>query len=361
LGTSATAIWGAAADRLSEHVRVVGWDLPGHGRSSAAAAPFTVAELAAAVLALADDIPAGAAFHYAGDSVGGAVGLQLMLDAPTRVLSATLLCTAPVFGTPQMWHERAAMVRESGTSYALEIAQQRWFAAGFVDREPAVVAALFGSLRDADAESYALACEALASFDVTGQLPAIANPVLAVAGAQDVAAPTDGLRRIASEVNDGRLVVLDDVAHLAPAEAPRRVSDLIVGHVKPPTLFGAGMAVRREVLGDDHVDGAVAATTAFTAEFQDLITRYAWGSIWTRPGLDRRSRSLITLTALVARGHHEELAMHLRAARRNGLTNDEIKELLLQTAIYCGVPEANSAFRVARDVLADYNADETQG
>jgi 3-oxoadipate enol-lactonase/4-carboxymuconolactone decarboxylase len=121
------------------------------------------------------------------------------------------------------------------------------------------------------------------------------------------------------------------------------------------------MAVRRAVLGDAHVDRAVAATTELTADFQELITRYAWGSIWTRPGLDRRSRSLITLTALVARGHHEELAMHVRAARRNGLTNDEIKELLLQTAIYCGVPDANTAFRIASRVLTEYDAepDET--
>ncbi|AKS36677.1 4-carboxymuconolactone decarboxylase [Mycolicibacterium goodii] len=113
------------------------------------------------------------------------------------------------------------------------------------------------------------------------------------------------------------------------------------------------MDVRRAVLGDDHVDRAVAATTEFTADFQDLITRYAWGEIWTRPGLDRRSRSMITLTAMVARGHHAELAMHVRAARRNGLTVDEIKEVLLQTAIYCGVPDANTAFRIAGEVLAE--------
>ena len=123
-----------------------------------------------------------------------------------------------------------------------------------------------------------------------------------------------------------------------------------------PIAYTAGMAVRREVLGDAHVDRAVANTTEFTADFQELITRYAWGTIWTRPGLDRRSRSMITLTALIARGHHEELAMHLRAARRNGLTNDEIKELMLQTAIYCGVPDANTAFRIAGQVLADYDA-----
>lgn len=114
-----------------------------------------------------------------------------------------------------------------------------------------------------------------------------------------------------------------------------------------------GMEVRRAVLGDEHVDRAVAGTTDFTADFQDLITRYAWGEIWTRPGLDRRTRSCITLTALVAGGHEQELAMHVRAALRNGLTPDEIKEVLLQTAIYCGVPAANSAFAVAQEVLAE--------
>jgi 4-carboxymuconolactone decarboxylase len=114
-----------------------------------------------------------------------------------------------------------------------------------------------------------------------------------------------------------------------------------------------GMRVRREVLGDEHVDRAIERTTDFTADFQDLITRYAWGEIWARPGLDRRTRSCITLTALVALGHFDELAMHVRAARRNGLTPDEIKEVLLQAAIYCGVPAANHAFAVAQQVLEE--------
>jgi len=115
--------------------------------------------------------------------------------------------------------------------------------------------------------------------------------------------------------------------------------------------FEDGMTVRREVLGDAHVDRAIERTTAFTADFQDLITRYAWGEIWSRPGLDRRMRSAITLTALVALGRDEELGMHVRAALRNGLTADEIKEVLLQSAIYCGVPAANSAFAIAQKVL----------
>jgi 3-oxoadipate enol-lactonase/4-carboxymuconolactone decarboxylase len=114
--------------------------------------------------------------------------------------------------------------------------------------------------------------------------------------------------------------------------------------------YERGMGARREVLGEAHVDAAMAGASALTADFQELITRYAWGEVWARPGLDRRTRSCITLTALVAGGHDHELALHLRAARRNGLTWDEIKEVLLQAGIYCGVPAANSAFAVAQRV-----------
>ena len=112
-----------------------------------------------------------------------------------------------------------------------------------------------------------------------------------------------------------------------------------------------GMRVRREVLGDEHVDAAIERTTELTAEFQDLITRYAWGEIWARPGLDRKTRSAMTLVALVALNRMDELAMHVRAALRNGLTPDEIKEVLLHCAVYCGVPAANAAFAVAQAVL----------
>jgi 4-carboxymuconolactone decarboxylase len=117
--------------------------------------------------------------------------------------------------------------------------------------------------------------------------------------------------------------------------------------------YERGMRVRREVLGDEHVDRALAETTEETSEFQDFITRYAWGEIWSRPGLDRRARSCVTLAALVALGRFDELALHIRAARRNGLSIDEIKEVLLQTAVYCGVPAANSAFAVFRRAIAD--------
>jgi 4-carboxymuconolactone decarboxylase len=122
--------------------------------------------------------------------------------------------------------------------------------------------------------------------------------------------------------------------------------------------YDRGMRVRREVLGDEHVDAAIGRTTEFTADFQDFITRYAWGEIWARPGLDRRTRSCITLTALVAMGRLDELEMHVRAALRGGLTPEEIGEVFLQSAVYCGVPAANSAFAVASRVLSECTEEE---
>jgi 4-carboxymuconolactone decarboxylase len=121
--------------------------------------------------------------------------------------------------------------------------------------------------------------------------------------------------------------------------------------------YDAGMKARREVLGDAHVDRAIASTTDFTAAFQDFITRYAWGSVWTRDGLDRRTRSCITLAVLTALGREHEIAMHVRAARTNGLTDDEISEVLLHTAVYAGVPAANAAYAIAQRVLAEEAAE----
>jgi 3-oxoadipate enol-lactonase / 4-carboxymuconolactone decarboxylase len=363
IGTSAAALWSASAAFLGERFHVVAWDLPGHGRNTEPiSAGFTMTELAAGVLAFTDRVltdrgEPGGRLYYAGDSLGGAVGLQALLDAPDRIVAAVLLCTGAKIGDAESWRERAARVRASGTTVVINQSVERWFAPGFLEREPQVGSRLLDSLRAADAEAYALACEALADFDVRSRLGEIAVPVLAVAGAEDFATQANLLAEIAHGVQRGTLLVLDGLAHLAPAEAPQEVAKLIIEHCDAQgsgaDRYAAGMQVRREVLGDDHVDRATAATTDFTRDFQKLITEYAWGTIWTRPGLDRRSRSMITLTALVARGHHEELAMHVRAARRNGLSVDEIKEVLLQTVIYCGVPDANTAFRIAQAVLAD--------
>jgi 3-oxoadipate enol-lactonase/4-carboxymuconolactone decarboxylase len=362
LGTSAQTLWGRCATELTDVFDVVAWDLPGHGHNHVVPEDsFTMAELAQGVLRVVDEIleqrdQYRGPFAYAGDSVGGCVGLQLLLDQPDRVTSAVLLCTGAKIGDEASWGGRIGQVSVSGTSVMVSGSAERWFGPGFLDRDQGTASDLLHALQDADDQGYIGVCEAIAGFDVRDRLGAIVAPVLAVSGSDDATTTPAMLREIAEQVKDGRYVELEGVSHLAPAEAPTAVARLIRQHVlgEPEASDepqSAGMVVRREVLGDAHVDRATANATDFTREFQEFITEYAWGGVWTRPGLDRRSRSMITLTALIARGHHEEFAMHVRAARTNGLTNDEIKELILQSAIYCGVPDANTAFRIAQRVL----------
>ncbi|MBO1330838.1 3-oxoadipate enol-lactonase [Streptomyces sp. VRA16 Mangrove soil] len=345
LGTS-LALWDQVAPELSIAHRVVRWDLPGHGGSDAGLirAGATVADLAGLALALADDLGIER-FGYAGVSLGGAVGLHLAAHHPDRVSGLAVLCSSAHFGGAGAWQERAALVRKEGTAPVAETAPTRWFTPGFT------VPRLVQDNLDADPEAYAACCDALAAFDLRDRLKDITAPTLLVAGRDDPATPPAHLREMADAIPGAELAELSGASHLAVAERPEAVLGLLRTH------FGQGarrgMAVRREVLGDAHVDRAQARQTPFTARFQDFISRYAWGEIWTDPTLTRRERSMITMTALVAHGHHDELAMHVRAALRNGLTPDEIGAVLQQCAVYVGVPAANSAFAVAQRALAE--------
>ena len=363
LGTSAVDLWTVCAEHLTDRFDVLAWDLPGHGHNrSVPEESFTINELAEGVLSLVADVQeqrgdTGEPFAYAGVSVGGTVGLALLLDHAERVSRAALICTGARIGDVEMWADRIGRVTASGTAVLVSTTADRWFAHGFFERQPDRGAALLHALHVADDRGYVQVCEALAHFDVRDRLTEIGQPVLAIAGAEDRVTPPESLREIASVVRSGHLAVLDGVAHLAPAEKPAEVAALMREHFLGEDISEGiddaeetGLDVRREVLGDEHVDRSFANATDLTRDFQEFITTYAWGGVWTRPGLDRRSRSMVTLTALVGGGHHEELALHLRGARRNGLTWEEIKEVLLQTAVYCGVPAANTAFRIAQQV-----------
>ncbi|MDT0433110.1 MULTISPECIES: bifunctional 3-oxoadipate enol-lactonase/4-carboxymuconolactone decarboxylase PcaDC [Streptomyces] len=345
LGTS-SALWDRVAPELSVTHRVVRWDLPGHGGSPAGliGPGATVADLADLVLALADALGVER-FGYAGVSLGGAVGLHLAVHHPGRLTSLTAICSSAHFGGEAPWRERAEQVRREGLGRLVESAQARWFAGDFT---------VPGLLRDhaaADPAGYAACCDALAAFDLRDRLDTVRTPTLLIAGREDPATPPAHLREIADAVPGAALVEIPGASHLAPAQCPEAVVAALRGHLDG--VAGLGTRVRREVLGDERVDRARARQTPFTARFQDFISRYAWGEIWTDPTLSRRERSMITLTALVAHGHHDELVLHVRAALRNGLTPEEIGAVLLQTAVYCGVPAANAAFATAQRVLAE--------
>ncbi len=227
LGTSVTALWSAVARRLAGVYYVIGWDLPGHGASPRPNDAFTIEDLAVSVIKVVEGKIGKRPFTYAGVSVAGAVGLQLLLGHPERILSAALICTAARLGDPDDWQSRAKVVRSAGTGEVVSLASRRWFAPGFFERDPASARALLDTLRRADDDGYARTCEALAEFDARDRLSEIDTPIVAVAGANDIATPPASLRYIASNVTRGRFVQVAHAAHLAPAEQPDRIADVL--------------------------------------------------------------------------------------------------------------------------------------
>jgi 3-oxoadipate enol-lactonase/4-carboxymuconolactone decarboxylase len=349
LGTT-LRMWEDQAPALQARFRLLRYDHRGHGGSPVPPGPYKIEDLGRDVLALLDRLEIERA-SFCGLSIGGMVGMWLASEAPERIERLVLCCTSALLGPKEMWDERIAVATEQGMDALVEGVVARWFTPDFFSSTPETVERAARMLRETNAEGYAGCCAAIRDMDLRSRLGEIRAPTLVIAGADDPAIPLDHAELIHDSIPDARLVIIPRAAHLANVEQPETVTRAILDHLVP--VHDRGMRVRREVLGDDYVDAAVARTTDFTADFQDFITRYAWGEIWTRPGLDRRTRSAITLTALMAQGRLEELEIHVRAALRNGLTADEIKEVLLHSAIYCGVPAANSAFAVAQRVLAE--------
>ncbi len=396
-------MWDRQIPELIKQWRVFRFDLPGHGGAPAYPAG-SVGDLTTRLLTTLEGLGVHR-FGYAGCALGGAVGIELALRHPERLASLALIATSPRFGTADEFRQRGVIVRTNGLDPIARTAPERWFTGGFAAAQPAITEWAVQMVRTTDPGCYIASCEALASFDVRPELGRVGAPTLVLVGSDDQVTGPAEARTLVAGIPDARLAVVPGASHLVPVEQPAAVTDLLVRHfstawqplfetstgqnvlppvaLKPvlspappqplqtgpvaeiapvavppqaqgrPDPYDAGIKVRREVLGDAHVDRALAQADEFSGDFQEFITRYAWGEIWDRPGLDRRTRSCVTLTALVAGGHLDELAFHTRAALRNGLTPGEIKEVLLQAAVYCGVPAANSAFKVAQQVIRE--------
>lgn len=361
LGTDA-ALWTAQMPALTARFRVVRYEHPGHGGTpTPSPAPATIADLGAGVIEVLDALGAASA-SLAGISLGGMVAMWVAAHHPDRVERLVLGCTAAHLPPASGWLERAAEVRASGPAVLLDRLMARWFTAGYEQRDPGarpLVAAMLGAT---DAEGYAACCEAIAAMDQRADVAAIEAPTLVIAGAGDPVTPPAMALELASSIPGAALVVLPGAAHLANIEATGAFTAAMVDHLAG-TASARGERVRRAVLGDAHVDrsAAAAAPGSLRAPFADFITRTAWGDIWSRPALDRPTRSAITLAALTALGAWDELALHVPAAVRNGLTPGDIGEILLHTAIYAGVPAANTALAVAERALAERSLEEDGG
>jgi 3-oxoadipate enol-lactonase/4-carboxymuconolactone decarboxylase len=358
LGTD-LSLWEPIMAELTRHFRVIRYDQRGHGASPVPTGPYELADLGADALALLDRLGVQRA-HVCGTSLGGMVGLWLAVHAPERLDRLALLCSSARLAPAQAWRERAVLVRAQGASAVAQVAVGRWFTAQFARQSPAVIERYEAMVSKTPAEGYAACCEAIARWDITGELAQISAPTWILSAQDDPATPPQHGYLMAGLIAGARIDVIAQAAHLAFAERPAFVVRLLIDHLHghpdtspapDPERVRRGERVRREVLGDAHVDRALASTSALSAPFQDFITRYAWGEIWSRPGLTRAERSIVTLTVLAALQHEEELAMHLRAALRNGLTKAQIQEVLLQVGVYAGVPVANRAFAIAKRVL----------
>jgi len=356
LGTDHT-MWEPQAAALAGRYRVVRYDTRGHGRSTAPGDAFTVAQLGQDVIAILDALGIGQA-AFCGLSMGGLTGMWLGIHAPQRFSHIVLANTAAKIGNADGWNTRIDTVLREGMAVMVAPSVERWFTPGFAATAERALDGLRDVLAGLDPRGYAASCAAVRDADFRESVASIQVPVLVIAGSQDPSTPAQEGRALADSIPGARFVELP-AAHISSFEQPGRFTAALLDFVRgrlPVTddhaRYDAGLAVRREVLGSAHVDRSLARLTPLNEEFQNLITRYAWGEIWTREGLPRHTRSLLTIAMMVALNRPEELRLHLRAAANNGVTRDEIKEVLLQTAIYCGVPAANSAFHLAEEVFA---------
>lgn len=351
LGTDA-GLWAAQVGPLSAHFLVLRYDHPGHGASVLDPADGRAPSLSAMgtdVLALLDALSIERVC-FAGLSLGGMVGTWLGAHAPDRIDRLVLACTGPWLGPAEQWHERAAVVRRDGPGSLAEQLFARWFTPAFAAAQPGTLQQVAAMLSSCQPEGYARCCEAIAAADLRPDLHLVEAPTLVVSGADDPVTPPGTGLALWEGIAGASMVVLAEAAHLANLAQPARFTAAVLDHLTG-TPAQRGMAVRRAVLGDEHVDRATRRAGPLNAGFQDLITRYAWGDVWARPGLDRRTRSAVTVAMLVALGRLEELSFHLPAAVRNGMTPEELEEVLLQCAVYAGVPAANAAFARAAEVL----------
>src|SRR5690606_2693913 len=265
--------------------------------------------------------------------------------------------TWAVFVPAEPWRGRAQQVRSDGVASIAAAVVGRWFTESLAARDPGLVARHRKMVSAGSDEGYAGCCDALAEWDGRADLARIVAPTLVVAGAQDPATPPEMMKQLADGIAGAQFHVVEPAAHLANAEQAGRITALIRDHIagaeQRDAAYEQGMRIRRSVLGDAHVDRAMAAATEITEPFQDFITRTAWGDIWARPGLDHHTRRLLTMAVLTAVGNEHELDMHIRAALRAGIDPDDLVEVFLHTAVYAGVPNSNRAFALGKQALAD--------
>jgi 3-oxoadipate enol-lactonase/4-carboxymuconolactone decarboxylase len=345
-------MWDVQAADLLPYFRVLRYDTRGHGASAAPAGDYALDDLGGDVLALTDALGIDR-FSFCGLSMGGMVGQWLALNTPERLTRLVLANTTARLTDPAMMETRRAGVLAGGIAAIVDAAMGRFFSPAVLAGNAPAVASARRTLLATSPVGYAGCCAAIRDMDFTSALGRITTPTLVLGGDLDVSMPwPDHGGRLAASI-PGAVAVRLPAAHLSSVERPRSFSAALFSFLLPAAgnRLEAGERARRAVLGDTHVDRSIQQTTALNQDFQTLLTEYAWGTIWTRPGLDHRTRRLLVLTATAALGRWEEFRLHLRAGLAHELEWPDVTEVLLQAAVYAGVPAANTGFQIAAEEM----------
>jgi 3-oxoadipate enol-lactonase/4-carboxymuconolactone decarboxylase len=342
------SMWDAQATDLGEYFQVLRYDIRGHGASDVTAGEYRVDQLGRDALAMADALGIES-FAFCGLSLGGMIGQWLALNAPSR-LTALVLANSSARPDAKGMEERRQMVLASGMAAVADTVMGRFFSERLLEANPPVVAATRRVLLAIDPTGYAACCAAVRDTDFVSQLGHVKTQTLIISSDTDASLPWKGHGEILeSKIPHTRSVRLN-TAHLSNLEMPRSFSAALHAFLPTARTDGreSGMRVRRAVLGDAHVDKALESATT-TPEFQDFITRFAWGTIWTRPGLDVRTRRLLVLAMTAAMGRWEEFRLHVRTGLAHELEWCDLEEVLLQAAVYAGVPAGNTGLHAAAE------------
>ena len=346
-------LWDPQMPALLRHFQVLRLDLRGHGASDAPPGDYTIEQLGRDVIASVDSTARGRErFAYCGLSLGGMIGQWLGSNNADRITHLVLANTSPRVGAPELFEARRKAVLEGGMTAVESAVMERYFSPRVLASSSPQVATTRTALLAANPVGYAGCCAAIRDMDQRPLLGRIGAPTLVIGGSLDAATPWEGHGDLLTAAIPGARSVVLEAAHLSNVELPSAFTNALFDFLLPPQgddRLSAGFVMRRAMLGDAHVDRAIANATELTRDFQDLITRYAWGTIWTRPGLDPQVRRLLVLAITASLGRWEEFRLHLRAGLAGSLELPDLEEVLLQVAIYAGVPAANTGFHIASE------------
>ncbi len=344
-------LWDPQMSALLRYFQVLRLDMRGHGASDSPPGDYTIEQLAQDVIAAVDSAKRES-FAYCGLSLGGMIGQWLGANVAGRITQLVLANTSPRVGAPELFESRRKAVIEGGMAAVERAVMERYFSPRVRASSNPQVATTRAALLAANPVGYAGCCAAIRDMDHRPLLNRIAMPTLVVGGTLDTATPWEGHGDLLAASIPGAHAAVFEAGHLSNVELPSAFTNALFDFLLPPQSddrLAAGFAVRRAMLGNAHVDRSIANATDLTRDFQDLITRYAWGTVWARPGLDPKVRRLLVLGMTASLGRWEEFRLHLRAGLAGGLELCDLEEVLLQVAIYAGVPAANTAFHIASE------------